>query len=177
MLSGPPGRERRRSRPFSGLDFANAFCMKISLSAVLNGLARATGAPRVLCADDDRDVRDLCAVALSKAGFATDVAANGREVLEKLEGNDYAAILLDLAMPAVHGATILSVLQRERPEVLRHVIVVTGMPDGAVEGVRHLVAAVLRKPVSLDALLAEVNKCSSRQPKRHPVEGDVTARI
>src|SRR5947207_14124064 len=90
---------------------------------VLNSLARAVGSPRVLCADDDPGIRELCAIALTKAGFVTEFATNGREVLEKLHINDYAAILLDLGMPAVHGATILSVLERERPEPMRHIIV------------------------------------------------------
>src|SRR5215210_3502853 len=56
--------------------------MRLPLFEVLSSLARAAGAPRVLCADDDPDVRALCATALSKAGFVTEVASNGREVLE-----------------------------------------------------------------------------------------------
>jgi DNA-binding response OmpR family regulator len=152
--------------------------MKLSLSEVFSTLARAGGAPRILCADDDDSVRELCAVALSKAGFATDKATNGREALEKLQDNDYGAILLDLAMPSVHGATILNVLQRERPELLRRIIVVTGMPDAVVDGVRYPVAAVLRKPVSVEALVTEVNNCLTRHAKRRVVEsGDTTVRI
>jgi len=153
--------------------------MKLSLSEVFNSLARAVGAPRVLCADDDPDVRNLCSVALTKAGFVTDVAANGRETLEKLQDKEYAAVLLDLSMPLVHGTTVLSLVQRERPEILRRIIVVTGMPDAVVDGVRHQVAAVLRKPVSLEALLVEVNNCSARQPKRRSANGadEVTVRL
>jgi DNA-binding response OmpR family regulator len=153
--------------------------MKFSLTEVFSSLARAVGAPRVLCADDDPAVRDLCSVALTKAGFVTDVAGDGREVLEMLHTNEYAAVLLDLSMPGVHGATVLSLVQRERPEILRRIIVVTGMPDAVVDGVRHQVAAVLRKPVSLEALLAEVNNCSARQPKRRAADsaGEVTVRL
>jgi len=151
--------------------------MKLSLSEVFSTLARAGGAPRVLCADDDPNVLELCAVALAKAGFAPDRATNGREVLEKLQDGKYDAILLDLAMPSVHGATIVSVLQRERSELLRRIIVVTGMPDAVVDGVRVPVAAVLRKPVSIDALLSEVNQVVSRRDKRRAVETDSTVRI
>ncbi|MEK6372638.1 MAG: response regulator [Acidobacteriota bacterium] len=153
--------------------------MKLSLSEVFHSLARAVGAPRVLCADDDPAVRDLCSVALTKAGFVTDVAANGREALEKIQDNEYAAILLDLSMPSVHGATVLSLVQREKPEILRRIIVVTGMPDAVVDSLHQQVAAILRKPVSLDALLAEVNNCASRLPKRRAADGagEVTVRI
>jgi two-component system chemotaxis response regulator CheY len=151
--------------------------MKLSLSEVFSTLARAGGAPKVLCADDDDNVRELCSMALSKAGFAPDTASNGREALEKLQDNEYAAILLDLAMPSVHGATILAVLHRERPELLRRIILVTGMSDAVVDGVRYPVAAVLRKPVSIDALVAEVNNCATRHAKKRVVEGDTTVRI
>ena len=151
--------------------------MKLSLSEVFSTLARAGGAPKVLCADDDDNIRELCSIALSKAGFAPDTASNGREALEKLQDNEYAAILLDLAMPSVHGATILAVLHRERPELLRRIIVVTGTSDAVVDGVRYPVAAVLRKPVSIDALVAEVNNCATRHAKKRAVEGDTTVRI
>ena len=151
--------------------------MKLTLSDVFSTLARAGGAPRILCADDDPNVLELCAAALARAGFAPDRATNGREVLEKVQDNKYAAILLDLAMPSVHGATILSVLQRERPELLRRIIVVTGMPDAVVDGVRVPVAAVLRKPVSIDALISEVNQVLSRRDKRRGAADDSTVRI
>jgi DNA-binding response OmpR family regulator len=151
--------------------------MKLSLSEVFSTLARAGGAPRVLCADDDPNVLELCAVALVKAGFAPDRATNGREVLEKIQDNKYAAILLDLAMPSVHGATVLSLLQREHPELLRRVIVVTGMADAVVDGLRVPVAAVLRKPVSVDALVSKVNEVTARREKRRGSAEDTTVRI
>jgi DNA-binding NtrC family response regulator len=150
--------------------------MNRSLFEVLSNLARAAGAPRVLCADDDPDVRALCASGLTKAGYATDMATNGREVLEKLQDNEYSVILLDLGMPAVHGATVLSLVQRERPDILRRIIIVTGMPDAVVAGVPEQVAAVIHKPVTIEALIAEVNRCSSKG-KRRRVENDATARI
>jgi hypothetical protein len=44
--------------------------------------------------------------------------------------------------------------------------------------VRHQVAAVLRKPVSLEVLLAQVNSCSSKHPKRRvDGPGEVTVRL
>lgn len=117
--------------------------------------------PKVLCADDDAAIRQLCAAALAKAGYETDHAGNGREVLEKLKADSFAAILLDLSMPYVHGTTLLAVLEREQPEVLKRVIVLTGAPDAVVEGLSKSVSAVLRKPVRLDLLLSTVSDCCS----------------
>ncbi|MEO6259136.1 MAG: response regulator [Thermoanaerobaculia bacterium] len=117
--------------------------------------------PQVLCADDDPAIRALCAAALSKAGYGIDEATNGREVLEKIKSHRYAAILLDLSMPFVHGTTLLAVLEREQPESLCRVIVLTGAPEGVLEGLSKSVSAVLRKPVELNRLLSTVNDCCS----------------
>ncbi len=117
--------------------------------------------PRVLCADDDPSVRQLCAVALKKAGYETDEASNGREVLEKIKSGTYAAILLDLSMPYVHGTTLLAMLDREHPDILKRVIVLTGAPDAVIDGLGKPVSAVLRKPVRLDLLLSTVSDCCS----------------
>lgn len=117
--------------------------------------------PRILCADDDPAIRQLCAAALSKAGYATDEARDGREVLEKIQNGPYAAILLDLSMPYVHGTTLIAVLEREHPEFLRRVIVLTGAPEPVLEGLSKSVSAVLRKPVRLELLLSTVSDCCS----------------
>jgi two-component system chemotaxis response regulator CheY len=116
-------------------------------------------APYVLCADDDDAVRELCAIALKRAGYDVDEAVNGREAREKLERNKYSAVLLDMNMPYLHGATLLSLLQRQEPDMLRRVIVVTGMADAVLVDVQPLVAAVLRKPLTIDQIVGAVSDC------------------
>jgi len=117
--------------------------------------------PLVLCADDDPDVRALCAAALRRAGYAVDEAADGREARAKIETKQYAAVLLDLAMPYLHGSTLLSMLQKEKPDVMQRIIVVTGMSDAAIAGVQPLVAAVLRKPLTVEGVVRAVtDRCA-----------------
>ena len=127
--------------------------------------------PLVLCADDDDDVRALCASSLARAGYAVDTASNGREALEKIDQNDYAAVLLDLGMPFIHGATVLSVIGKTKPEILRRTAVITGAPDGAIDPLYGTVGAVLRKPLTLDSITTIVRHCvESHAPA--PVESD-----
>lgn len=125
-------------------------------------LETARGAvPVVLCVDDDSEVRRLCAVTLSRAGYLCDEASDGRIALEKLRQGNYAAIVLDLSMPYLHGATVVGVLQRDEPARLRRVIVLTGAPEAAIEGLYGLVGGILRKPVDRDRLIDFVNECAS----------------
>lgn len=119
--------------------------------------------PRVLCADDEDDIRVLCVTALRRAGFAVEIATDGREALDRILHRSYAAILLDLRLPHLHGATVLSMLSQQRPEVLRRVILVTGMPEAAIAEVRASVRDVARKPVQLDRLVAMVRECANEQ--------------
>ena len=115
--------------------------------------------PVILCADDDDSVRALCAAVLARAGFRTDTARNGREALERIHEQEYAAILLDLDMPYVHGATVLALLAREQPRILRRLIIMTALPSVATNDFEGSVGATLRKPVRNDELVAAVRSC------------------
>lgn len=114
--------------------------------------------PRVLCADDDEAIRVLCAAALKRSGFEVDMASNGRDVLDQLERTRYSAILLDLGLPHVHGATVLSVLRHSRPELLQRVVVITGASDAGLIGTED-VRMILKKPFAADKLLEAVHDC------------------
>ena len=58
---------------------------------------------RVLVVEDN-EINQMVAVgALTKLGYVTDVAANGREALEAVSGQDYAAVLMDCQMPGMDG--------------------------------------------------------------------------
>lgn len=127
----------------------------------VQGVFHGESTLRVLCADDDPDVRALCVAALERAGYAVDEASDGRDAREKLERIRYAAVLLDLGMPYLHGATLISILQRERPELLRRIVVMTGMSDAVVADVQALVASVLHKPLTLERILGAVSDCCS----------------
>ena len=113
---------------------------------------------RVLIADDDPDVRVLCTTALSRAGYEVEAAADGRDALLKVEHNTYHAVLLDLSMPYVHGATLLSILGQTKPEMLRRVLVITGATEAAIDPIIGVVGAVLRKPLSVDTLIQVVDQ-------------------
>lgn len=133
--------------------------------------ARWIAPPVVLCADDDENVRTLYSTALNRAGFLTELATNGRDALEKIEKYYYSAVLLDLGMPYLHGSTLLALLQKRDPEILKRLIIVTGAADAVLADVHANVSAVLRKPVATDELVAAVRVCVGEMP----VSGDSTA--
>jgi len=131
--------------------------------------------PTVLVVDDDPAITRLCRLVLERAGYVVETAGDGRDALDLIEANEYAAVLLDLQMPYMHGATLLALLGRDEPEVLKRVIVMTGLPEAALADVHGVVASVLRKPMTDGDLVQQVRRCID--PGVLPVEvGDRTAR-
>lgn len=108
---------------------------------------------RILVVDDDPAIRSLLQLVASRAGFAVDVAANGKEALERIAVASYAVMLLDLMMPVLSGYEVL-----ERLEMLAApptVVLVSAMPDAdAVSVTSRRVQGVLRKPFDVEHVIA-----------------------
>jgi DNA-binding NtrC family response regulator len=124
--------------------------------------------PVVLIAEDDTDLRTYFEIALSRAGYKVDAAIDGREALQKLQERMYDAIVLDLLLPLVHGATLLANIRSNHPELLKRVVVATGLPQSAFPDAEG-VAVILRKPFKVERLVEAVEAC------RKAGAADVTA--
>jgi CheY-like chemotaxis protein len=110
--------------------------------------------PTVLVVDDDFDVCEVYADALSEAGFDVAIARHGRDALAYLAeaAAPPALVLVDLMMPVMDGRELVATLRatpryRELP-----VVVMTANRGGPpVEG-----APCLYKPFSLEVLCETV---------------------
>jgi CheY-like chemotaxis protein len=91
--------------------------------------------PRILIVDDLEDHRELLSQVLVDFGYAVTSAGNGRAALESIEGGRPDLVLLDLWMPEMDGAELLSRLRsHEDPEVVRiPVVLMTADPTAAPE--------------------------------------------
>lgn len=107
---------------------------------------------RVLVIEDERDIREALAEALSYEGYDVVVAANGREALRKLDGRPLPdVILLDLVMPEMSGWEFRQVQVRDPALCGIPVVVVSASDPGAARPDRHL-----PKPFAIDALFDTV---------------------
>jgi len=62
---------------------------------------------RVLIIDDEKNMRHMLEVMLSKAGYAVESAADGTEALQHMEASDFYFVLCDIKMPHMDGMTFL----------------------------------------------------------------------
>jgi two-component system, OmpR family, response regulator len=111
---------------------------------------------RVLIIDDNEDVTDAISDYLESIGDSCTCLKDGKQGLEviKKEGNNYDAIILDLAMPDISGYDVLESLKNEgllRPDKI--IISTASIVDNVVEEMLSIgVKAILQKPLSLEQL-------------------------
>ena len=115
-----------------------------------------------LVVDDDPGLQGFFLTLLSRHGFAVDCAPNGRVAFDYLKRGSYSVILLDLMMPDVNGFELLQRLERESPNLLPRIIVMTGASQRVVESLdRTRVWGLIRKPFDIDDLLRSARACAA----------------
>ena len=116
----------------------------------------------ILIVDDDPDIRDALGECLRYEGYGVHAAADGRDALDRLEvGLRPDVILLDLMMPVLNGFDVLEALNR-RPDWKDIPVVIVSANRGYEAEDLKGAAGVLRKPVSVDRLLAVVEQVVAR---------------
>ena len=102
---------------------------------------------RVLVVDDDPEVHRLITALLKPEGLEVHCVASGQEALEEVAKETPGAILLDLAMPGMHGLTFLDRLRENPYHMGLPVIVITGksLSDAQMELLSDKVSGVVLK--------------------------------
>ena len=113
-------------------------------------------AARLLVVDDEPQIREFIARALTAAGYAIDFAGSGKAGLSQATAEDYDLVILDLVMPDMDGREILARLRHERPD--QAVLVLSCLADVTtkVDCLELGAQDYLTKPFSLAELLARV---------------------
>ena len=62
--------------------------------------------PKVLVVDDEENIRTLVHFNLEKAGYAVEVASNGKEALDQIALSKPDLVILDLMLPVIDGLDV-----------------------------------------------------------------------
>jgi CheY-like chemotaxis protein/CBS domain-containing protein len=114
----------------------------------------------ILVVEDDVEICDALVNLLSDEGFAALKASDGRQALQVLKGAEIhpGLILLDLMMPRMNGWEFRDEQLRDGELRSIPVVVLSALGTSIAERERMAPAAVLRKPVSAEALLDTVEQ-------------------
>ncbi|MEW5918422.1 MAG: PAS domain S-box protein, partial [Gemmatimonadota bacterium] len=108
----------------------------------------------VLVVDDEPAIRTAVARYLTSLGHLVEIAASGREALERLRSRSFDLILLDLRMPDMAGDALYRELIARDAALAGRIVFITG-GDAAEDTQSFLEASgrpVIGKPFSLDDL-------------------------
>jgi DNA-binding response OmpR family regulator len=115
--------------------------------------------PVVLLVEDDPAVRESIGKALRRSGYTCLVASDPRQALELLRSRRPALVVTDIRMPEIDGLSFLGTLRADPALAQVPAIVLSGhVGPGIPEQVAGLSARLLRKPVDLSELLAEIRE-------------------
>ena len=85
--------------------------------------------PLALVVDDDLSLRLSMCAALTKAGFTTIEAENGRQAIDSFQSNRPDLILLDVIMPDMDGFETCKAIRKLQEGRYSQILMVTGLDD------------------------------------------------
>ncbi len=116
---------------------------------------------RVLIIDDDESMRVACRQALDSAGYATAIAENGDQALEKIRLESFDVALLDLGMPGMPGMDVMNRLKQESPNTAVIIIAGHATYDSAVDAIKAGAFDYLPKPFKPEVLESRVERAAT----------------
>ena len=113
---------------------------------------------QILVIDDERGLREGCRRALTRHGLSVDVAATGREGLDKIQEGAFDLVLLDVMMPDISGIELLDIMRARDPDIVCIIITGYATVELAVQAMKMGAYDFIAKPFSDDNLLLAVQK-------------------
>ncbi len=113
---------------------------------------------RILVADDDETIRTTMKAILQDEGYQVDLAATGKEAIQRSHEKTYNLALLDIRLPDMEGIELLKLLKDGVPHMRK--VMVTGYPSmqNAIAALNRNADAYIVKPVDVEKLLNTVKE-------------------
>lgn len=116
--------------------------------------------PRIIIVDDDRDTRELLALALESENFEVECVANGLRLIASLQLRRPHAILLDVNMSWIDGFELCRAVKKN--ERFRDIPVIfisgRGEPEDKRRGQEAGAADYFVKPLDLNKLVNRIRE-------------------
>ena len=121
---------------------------------------------RILIAEDNKEVQAVCCHILRRAGYAVDIAEDGRQAVEAVRTNSYDLIFMDIEMPAMNGIEATKEIRRQEKGKSVPIIACTTLSDEIFR--RQCLEAgmddFLVKPVEEEIMLTCADRWLNRRP-------------
>jgi two-component system response regulator PilR (NtrC family) len=108
--------------------------------------------PVALIVDDEKDIRELISLTLSRMGIAVDTAGDVAEARTKLAGRSYDLCFTDMRLPDGSGQDLIGHIARQHSDIPVAMITAYGNVDAAVSALKAGAFDFVSKPVDLSVL-------------------------
>jgi DNA-binding NtrC family response regulator len=117
----------------------------------------------VLLVDDEEQFLKVLSQRLEGRGIKVDTSTSGEDALKRVEGKDFDAIILDLAMPGMSGLETLKRIRSENPEV--QIIMLTGHSsvEKGVEAIKAGAVDFLEKPADMNKIMEKISEAKRKR--------------
>ncbi|MCX5724067.1 MAG: sigma-54 dependent transcriptional regulator [Nitrospirae bacterium] len=105
---------------------------------------------KILVVDDERGLREVLSIMLTRAGYAVTEAADGEEAIGHVGREIFDLVITDLRMPKADGMAVLKAVKSLSPETVVLVITAFATADTAVEAMKQGAYDYLTKPFQVD---------------------------
>lgn len=113
---------------------------------------------KVLVVDDDKVLQQNVKQALEYHHFVVDVADNGKEAVNKVYGQKYDLVVMDVNMPEMDGIQALTEIKKHDPTVIVLILTAYSNVTDAVKAVKEGAYNYLEKPISSENLVALIKR-------------------
>src|SRR5260370_21499053 len=126
---------------------------------------------QILLVDDDVTLLQALpqALYLRIDGVGVDTCDSAPEALNKIQEQEYDAIVSDIKMPGMDGLTLLAKIQALRPETPTLLITGHGEHDLAIQALRGGADAFIQKPIDRDYVVAALRRAIQTHQLRRQV--------
>ncbi len=127
-----------------------------------NGINKIIEQKFILLVDDEKDIREVLAIALEDMGYEVLEAENGKIALELFRKKAPMIVLTDIKMPGMDGIEILKKIKSENPYT--QVIMITGHGDTdiAIKSLKYEAVDFITKPISNEALEISLKRANEK---------------
>jgi DNA-binding response OmpR family regulator len=125
---------------------------------------------RVLIVEDDRDIADLVAHYLGKAGFSAERVSSGRDALKVINEHPPELVILDLMLPHLDGLEICRTVRANEKTAAIPIIMLTarGEESDRIVGLEIGADDYIAKPFSPNELVARARALLRRTQRTAP---------
>jgi len=124
----------------------------------------------ILVAEDDRDIADLIALYIQKAGWTPHVVSSGDDALDYARRQPVDVVVLDVMLPGLSGLEVCRALRADKATAAIPIIMVTARAEETdrIMGLEIGADDYVSKPFSTSELMARIRALLRRAKRAEP---------